>query len=59
MQLKSIGIWQKALWKIVSNPTVEVVAAIAVVMFSTWMVIETETELRHQPSAFPVPFVPR
>ena len=59
MQLKSMGTWQKALWKIVTNPTVEVLAAIAVVMLSTWLVIESETELRHQRSAFPVPFVPR
>ena len=59
MQLKSIGIWQKALWKFVTNPMVEVVAAIAVVLLAAWMVIDSEAELRHQRSAFPVPFVPK
>ena len=55
MQLKPIGTWHKALWKFVTNPTVEVVAAIAVVMLSAWVVVQTEVDLKgHHP--FPVPF---
>ena len=38
--------WQKTLWKIVRNPTVEVVAAIVVVLLATWIVVQTETDLR-------------
>ncbi|HXF78828.1 MAG TPA: hypothetical protein VN598_08200 [Usitatibacter sp.] len=45
--------WQKALWKIVRNPAFEVVAAIVVVLFATWLVIETETDRHH--TLFPVP----
>ncbi len=46
--------WQELFWKIVRNPAIEVVAAIAVVLFSAWVVIETETAERQQ--VFPVPF---
>ena len=46
--------WQKTLWKIVSNPAFEVVAAIVVVLFAAWIVVQSETDLR-QP-IFPVPF---
>jgi hypothetical protein len=45
--------WQKVLWKIVRNPAFEVVAAIVVVFFAAWLVIETETDRRH--TLFPVP----
>jgi hypothetical protein len=45
--------WQKTLWKIVSNPAFEVVAAIAVVLFAAWIVISTEADNRH--TVFPVP----
>ncbi|HEY2628764.1 MAG TPA: hypothetical protein VGI57_06520 [Usitatibacter sp.] len=47
--------WQKTLWKIVSNPALEVVAAIAVVIFTAWIVISTEAENRH--TVFPVPAI--
>jgi hypothetical protein len=47
--------WQKTLWKIVANPALEVVAAIVVVLFASWILIQGETEARH--SAFPVPHV--
>jgi CMP-2-keto-3-deoxyoctulosonic acid synthetase len=36
--------WQKTLWKIVSNPAIEVIAAIVVVLFAAWIVIATDTE---------------
>jgi len=49
--------WQKTLWKIVSNPAFEVVAAIAVVVVTAWVVISTEAENRH--TAFPVPVIAR
>jgi hypothetical protein len=55
MQSKNPGYdWQKTLWKIVSNPAMEVLAAIAVVLFATWIVIQTEVEQKVQ--IFPVPF---
>ena len=44
--------WHKALRKIVRNPTLEVVAAILVVLLAAWVVIQGETE-RHA-SLFPV-----
>jgi hypothetical protein len=55
MQLKTLGTdWQKTLWKIVSNPAIEVMAAIVVVMFAAWIVIQTEVEQKNP--AFPVLF---
>jgi hypothetical protein len=36
--------WQKALWKVLRNPTVEVVAAIVVVMLAAWVVVQAEAE---------------
>ena len=45
--------WQKTIWKIVSNPAFEVVAAIVVVLFAAWIVVQSETD-NHQ--VFPVPF---
>jgi hypothetical protein len=56
MQPKPLGSWQKALWKFVKNPTVEVVAAIAVVLVSAWVVVQAEVDLKHQQRPFPVPF---
>jgi ABC-type nickel/cobalt efflux system permease component RcnA len=47
------NVWQKAIWKILTNPALEVVAAILVVLFAAWIVIETETEHRHH-NPFPV-----
>jgi hypothetical protein len=46
--------WQKTFWKIVSNPALEVVAAIVVVLFATWIVVQSEVDNRH--TLFPVPF---
>ena len=56
MQPKSINTWQKALWKFVTNPTVEVMAAIVVVMVALWVVVQAEVDLRNSHSPFPVPF---
>ena len=50
--------WQKALWKIIRNPTLEVVAAIVVVLLATWLLVQGEAENRQQP-LFPVPAVVR
>jgi hypothetical protein len=50
MQLRS-GNWQK-IWKFFTNPAVNVVLVIAVVLVSAWIVIETESS--HRKSAFPV-----
>jgi hypothetical protein len=36
------GNWQKKLWKLLTNPAIELVATIAVVMFATWYLIQTE-----------------
>jgi hypothetical protein len=46
--------WQKALWKIIRNPAIEVVAAIVAVLFATWLVVESEAGNRH--SVFPMPY---
>jgi hypothetical protein len=45
--------WRK-IWKFVTNPTVEVLLAIVVVLVSAWVVIETESVQRKTP--FPVLF---
>ena len=48
MQLRLNGHeWQKAIWKLLSNPAVEVVAAILVVLMAAWFVVQTEVESRH------------
>ena len=54
MHARSGGNWQKALWKIVRNPAVEVIAAIVVVMLAVWVVVQTEAE--HRGTAFPLVF---
>ena len=46
--------WRNALWKIVRNPAVEVMAAIVVVLLATWVVVSVETE--EKKSLFPVPY---
>jgi hypothetical protein len=47
--------WQKAIWKIVTNPAVEVMAAIAAVLLAAWIVIQTDLEHpRHNPFPNPV-----
>ena len=47
----------RRLWKIVMNPAVEVVAAIAIVLFAVWILVSTETESKK--SLFPVPALQR
>jgi hypothetical protein len=37
--------WQK-IWKFITNPMVEVIAAILVVLVSAWVVIENESTQR-------------
>jgi hypothetical protein len=38
--------WGRQVWKAVTNPAVEVMAAIVVVLLAAWVVVETETEHR-------------
>ena len=54
MQIRLGHDWHKALRKIVCNPTIEVVAAIVLVLLAAWFVIEGEAE-RHAP-LFPLLF---
>ena len=56
MKTRSTGTtpWQK-IWKFITNPTVEVIAAILVVLASVWVIIETDTSQRK--TAYPVLFV--
>lgn len=42
--------WQKTFIRIVTNPTFEVLAAIGVVLLATWVVVQTDVDLRlHRP----------
>jgi hypothetical protein len=50
--------WQKALWKLLTQPTFEVVAAIVVMLLATWIVVSTEVELK-QPGSAGFVVVPR
>ena len=45
--------WRNALWKIVSNPALEVLAAIVVVLFAAWIVVSFESEQKH--TLYPIP----
>ena len=45
--------WRNAFWKIVRNPAIEVMAAIAVVLLAAWVVVSTEVDSKK--SLFPVP----
>jgi len=50
MQNRLVGNdWQKTIWKLLTNPAFEVVAAIVVVVFAAWIVIQTETDNRTEP----------
>ena len=40
--------WYRTFWKIVSNPTLEVVAAVVVMLLAAWIVIDTASEEKHQ-----------
>ena len=47
MQPRIVGTpWQKTFVRIVKNPTFEVLAAIVVVLLATWIVVQTEVDLR-------------
>jgi len=46
--------WRNAIWKLISNPALEVVAAILLVVLATWVVVSTETE--QNKTLFPVPY---
>lgn len=48
--------WQKTLWKIVTHPTFEVVAAILVVVLAAWIVVQTQMDLRHDRASLPLLF---
>lgn len=47
--------WQK-IWKFITNPTVEVIAAIVVVLASAYIVIETEASASRKNNPFPILF---
>lgn len=47
--------WQKIL-KFITNPTVEVLAAIVVVLASAYIVIETDTSVSRKNTPFPILF---
>ena len=36
--------WQEHIWKLIRNPTLEVVAAIVVVLLATWLLVNSEVE---------------
>ncbi|HET9576354.1 MAG TPA: hypothetical protein VFP44_00915 [Usitatibacter sp.] len=38
--------WHKTVWKVVTNPAIEVIAAIVVVLLAAWVVVQTEVEQR-------------
>ena len=46
--------WHKAIWKILANPTFEVVAVMLAVLVSAWLVIDTDVSTRT--ATFPVLF---
>lgn len=54
MERKLNGTWPRTLWKLVTNPTVDVVAMIALVLIAAWVVVLTDVEVR---KAFPLSFV--
>lgn len=39
--------WLKTLWKIVTNPTLEVLAAIVVVLAATWYLVDSDPVIQH------------
>jgi hypothetical protein len=47
--------WRNTIWKIISNPAIEVVAAIVVVLFAAWLVVSFESERNH--TLYPIPGV--
>ena len=55
MQPKTLGPWHKTFVRILKNPTFEVLAAIVAVLLATWVVVQTEVDLR-QPQRPAIPF---
>ena len=47
--------WLKSVWKIVTNPAVELVAAIVLVLLALWLVVSTEA--MHRGNLGTVPFM--
>ena len=54
LRLRSRDTWHKTLWKVVSNPAIEVVVAILAVLVAAWFVVQTEVENRN---ALQIPFL--
>ena len=48
--------WQKILVRILKNPTFEVLAAIVAVLLATWIVVQTEVDLRQHQRHAPFQF---
>ena len=48
--------WQKALWKVLTNPTFEVVAVIVLMAVAACVVVETQMDLRHDRHRLPLLF---
>lgn len=46
--------WQKTLWRILTNPAIELVATLAVVVVATWYLVQEESArpLLHAPAPF-------
>lgn len=42
----NFGNWQKALWRLLSDPTLPVVATLVVVMLATWFVLQDDAPHR-------------
>ena len=49
--------WQNALWKLLTNPAFNVVAAIVVVLIAAWFVIDTQVQ--HPAARLPLNFGPK
>lgn len=45
--------WQNAIWKILTNPALEVVVAIVLVLIAAWFVIDTDAIQKSMPLAHP------
>lgn len=48
------GTWPKTLWKWVTDPTVDVLAVIALVLLAAWVVVQTDVEVRR---SFALPYL--
>ena len=49
MHSKRIEDWQNAIWKIVTNPAIEVIAAIVLVLLAAWVVVGSDAFHGNQP----------